>query len=82
MSPLAHIGMVSHNIPATGLYSDKKSLSLPTPKSVKAYKYWRVKKMLKPPLKAKSPQVGSIYTAMAISLERYLAVVHPFSKFR
>ena len=55
MSPLAHIGMVSHNIPLI-LRRERE--------------------------REKSAQVGSIWSSLAISLERYLAVVHPFSKLR
>ena len=29
-----------------------------------------------------STQVGSLYSTLALSVERYLAVVHPFTKFR
>ena len=28
------------------------------------------------------PQVGSIYTSLALSIERYAAVVHPFAKHK
>ena len=29
-----------------------------------------------------TPQIGSMFTTLALSVERYIAVLHPFAKYR